>query len=122
YLTATQRFTRPPYRFTEASLVKQLEELGIGRPSTYAPTISTIISRNYVEKSAIEGVERKYLQILLEKDKISEKNLKETVGADKGKLIPTDIGFIVTDFLVEHFKNILDYNFTAKVEQDFDEI
>ncbi|HAT66666.1 MAG TPA: DNA topoisomerase I, partial [Flavobacteriaceae bacterium] len=122
YITATERFTRPPYRFTEASLVKQLEELGIGRPSTYAPTISTIINRNYVEKGTVEGVERKYTQLLLEKDAIKEKNLTETVGSDKGKLVPTDIGMIVTDFLVEHFKNIVDYNFTAKVEEDFDEI
>lgn len=122
YITATQRFTRPPYRYTEASLVKQLEELGIGRPSTYAPTISTIISRNYVEKSAIEGVERKYLQMSLQKNQVKDKMLSEVVGADKGKLIPTDIGIIVNDFLVEHFENILDYNFTAKVEQDFDEI
>ncbi len=122
YITATERFTRPPYRFTEASLVKQLEELGIGRPSTYAPTISTIINRNYVEKGTVEGVERKYTQLQLEKDAIKEKNLTETVGSDKGKLVPTDIGMIVTDFLVEHFKNIVDYNFTAKVEEDFDEI
>jgi len=122
YVTATERFTRPPYRYTEASLVKQLEELGIGRPSTYAPTISTIMSRNYVEKSAIEGTERKYLQMRLEKDTVKDKTLSETVGADKGKLIPTDIGIIVNEFLVEHFENILDYNFTAKVEQDFDEI
>ncbi|MBW2936809.1 type I DNA topoisomerase [Aureisphaera sp. CAU 1614] len=122
YITATERFTRPPYRFTEASLVKQLEELGIGRPSTYAPTISTIINRNYVEKGTVEGVERKYTQLLLDKGALKEKNLTETVGSDKGKLVPTDIGMIVTDFLVEHFKNIVDYNFTAKVEEDFDEI
>src|SRR5690554_354469 len=122
YITATERFTRPPYRFTEASLVKQLEELGIGRPSTYAPTISTIVSRNYVEKGTIEGTERKYLQVTLQKDKLKEKTLTETVGSDKGKLVPTDIGMIVNDFLVENFKNILDYNFTAKVEQDFDDI
>lgn len=122
YITATQRFTRPPYRFTEASLVKQLEELGIGRPSTYAPTISTIINRNYVEKGTIEGTERKYLQIVLEEDKVKDKKLTETVGSDKGKLVPTDIGMIVNDFLVEHFGNILDYNFTAKVEEDFDDI
>ncbi len=122
YITATQRFTRPPYRFTEASLVKQLEELGIGRPSTYAPTISTIIGRNYVEKGTVEGTERKYLQVTLQKDKIKDKTLSETVGSDKGKLVPTDIGMIVNDFLVENFKNILDYNFTAKVEQDFDDI
>ncbi|MDT0556231.1 type I DNA topoisomerase [Patiriisocius hiemis] len=122
YITATQRFTRPPYRFTEASLVKQLEELGIGRPSTYAPTISTIINRNYVEKGTIEGVERKYLQMVLEEAQVKDKNLTETVGSDKGKLVPTDIGMIVNDFLVEHFGNILDYNFTAKVEEDFDDI
>lgn len=122
YITGTERFTRPPYRYTEASLVKQLEELGIGRPSTYAPTISTIINRNYVEKGTIEGVERKYLQLILTSQKISEKKLKETVGSDKGKLVPTDIGLIVNDFLVEHFSSILDYNFTAKVEQDFDDI
>lgn len=122
FVKATERFTRPPYRYTEASLVKQLEELGIGRPSTYAPTISTIMSRNYVEKSAIEGAERKYLQISLKNDEVKDNTLSETVGADKGKLIPTDIGMIVNDFLVEHFENILDYNFTAKVEQDFDAI
>jgi len=120
YITATERFTRPPYRFTEASLVKQLEELGIGRPSTYAPTISTIINRNYVEKGSIEGIERKYLQLTLEKDKVGDKELIETIGSDKGKLVPTDIGLIVNDFLVAHFKDILDYNFTAKVEADFD--
>lgn len=122
YITATERFTRPPYRYTEASLVKQLEELGIGRPSTYAPTISTIISRNYVEKGTVEGVERKYLQLTLQKENIKDKTLSETVGSDKGKLVPTDIGLIVNDFLVEHFENIMDYNFTAKVEQDFDDI
>ena len=122
YITATERFTRAPYRYTEASLVKQLEELGIGRPSTYAPTISTIVSRNYVEKGSIEGTERKYLQVTLQDNNIKEKTLKEVVGSDKGKLVPTDIGIIVNDFLVEHFENILDYNFTAKVEEDFDEI
>ncbi len=122
YITATERFTRPPYRYTEASLVKQLEDLGIGRPSTYAPTISTIVSRNYVEKGSVEGIERKYLQVTLQKNKIKEKTLTEMVGSDKGKLVPTDIGMIVNDFLVENFKNILDYNFTAKVEQDFDDI
>src|SRR5690554_5210667 len=122
YITATERFTRPPYRYSEAALVKQLEELGIGRPSTYAPTISTIISRNYVEKGTVEGTERKYLQVTLQDNKIKDKTLKEVVGSDKGKLVPSDIGMIVNDFLVEHFENILDYNFTAKVEQDFDEI
>ena len=122
YITATERFTRPPYRFTEASLVKQLEELGIGRPSTYAPTISTIISRNYVEKGTIEGVERKYLQLTLAKQVLKDTTLVETIGSDKGKLVPTDIGMIVNDFLVEHFSSVLDFNFTAKVEQDFDDI
>ncbi|MCH2489337.1 MAG: type I DNA topoisomerase [Flavobacteriales bacterium] len=122
YITATQRFTRPPYRYTEASLVKQLEELGIGRPSTYAPTISTIINRNYVEKGTVEGTERSYLQMTLDGGSLKEKELTETVGSDKGKLVPTDIGLIVNDFLVDHFENILDYNFTAKVEADFDDI
>tara|TARA_R110002072_G_scaffold59514_2_gene151549 strand:+ start:26437 stop:28941 length:2505 start_codon:yes stop_codon:yes gene_type:complete len=122
YITATERFSRPPYRFTEASLVKQLEELGIGRPSTYAPTISTIMNRNYVEKGTVEGVERNYLQLTLENNSLAEKKLTETVGSDKGKMVPTDIGLIVNDFLVEHFSSILDYNFTAKVEQDFDDI
>ncbi len=122
YITATQRFTRPPYRYTEASLVKQLEELGIGRPSTYAPTISTIINRNYVEKGTVEGTERSYLQMTLDGGSLKEKELTEIVGSDKGKLVPTDIGLIVNDFLVDHFENILDYNFTAKVEADFDDI
>ncbi|SHM74981.1 type I DNA topoisomerase [Flavobacterium saccharophilum] len=122
YITATERYSRPPARYTEASLVKKLEELGIGRPSTYAPTISTIINRNYVEKGTLEGQERNYTQLTLQADKVGEKLLKENTGSDKGKLVPTDIGTIVTDFLVKNFGNILDYNFTAKVEQDFDEI
>ena len=122
YITATERFTRPPYRFTEASLVKQLEELGIGRPSTYAPTISTIVSRNYVEKGSIDGNERAYVQLSLSNSDIDTKKLTETIGSDKGKLVPTDIGMIVNDFLVEHFGTILDYHFTAKVEEDFDAI
>ncbi len=122
YITATERFSRPPARYTEAALVKKLEELGIGRPSTYAPTISTIISRNYVEKGSFEGQERQYRQLTLKGGNIAEQQLKETAGSDKGKLVPTDIGMIVNDFLVNHFENILDYNFTAKVEQDFDEI
>jgi len=122
YITATERYTRPPYRYTEASLVKQLEELGIGRPSTYAPTISTIQNRNYVEKGSVDGVERKYAQLTLKNGNLKEKELTEKVGSDKGKLVPTDIGIIVTDFLVNHFENILDYNFTAKVEEDFDDI
>ncbi|SHI69294.1 type I DNA topoisomerase [Pseudozobellia thermophila] len=122
YITATERFSRPPYRFTEASLVKKLEELGIGRPSTYAPTISTIQNRGYVEKGTVEGTQRNYVQLLLEAGEVQEKKLSEMVGSDKGKLVPTDIGMIVNDFLVSHFANILDYNFTAKVEEDFDEI
>lgn len=122
FITATERYSRPPARYTEASLVKKLEELGIGRPSTYAPTISTIINRNYVEKGNLEGNERNYTQLTLQSGKLGEKLLKETTGSDKGKLVPTDIGTIVTDFLVKNFERILDYNFTAKVEQDFDEI
>ena len=122
YITATERFSRPPSRYTEASLVKKLEELGIGRPSTYAPTISTIINRNYVEKGAFEGQERKYTQLLLKGAELKSQVLTENTGSDKGKLVPTDIGIIVNDFLVKNFSTILDYNFTAKVEQDFDEI
>lgn len=122
YITATQRFTRPPSRFTEASLVKQLEELGIGRPSTYAPTISTIQNRNYIEKGTHEGDVREYKQLVLEDNTIKDKTLSEKVGSNKGKLVPTDTGMIVTDFLVNHFENILDYNFTAKVEESFDDI
>ncbi len=122
FISATERFTRPPYRYTEASLVKKLEELGIGRPSTYAPTISTIQNRGYVEKGSVDGTERNYLQLVLEEGKLSEKKLSEMVGSDKGKLVPTDIGMIVNDFLVNHFTKILDYNFTAQVEEDFDEI
>lgn len=122
YITATQRYTRPPARYTEASLVKKLEELGIGRPSTYAPTISTIQNRNYVEKGTVEGEARSYSQLILKDGNLKDKTLTEKVGSDKGKLVPTDIGMIVTDFLVNHFENILDYNFTAKVEADFDDI
>ncbi|WP_242202643.1 type I DNA topoisomerase [Aestuariivivens insulae] len=122
YITATERYTRPPARYTEASLVKKLEELGIGRPSTYAPTISTIQNRNYVEKGTVEGEARKYSQLTLQGGVVKDKTLTEKVGSDKGKLVPTDIGMIVTDFLVNHFEHILDYNFTAKVESDFDDI
>jgi DNA topoisomerase-1 len=122
FITATERYSRPPARYTEASLVKKLEELGIGRPSTYAPTISTIINRSYVEKGTLEGQERKYTQLVLKENKVEDKILTENTGADKGKLVPTDIGTIVTDFLVKNFDSVLDYNFTAKVEQDFDEI
>ena len=121
-ITATERFSRAPYRYTEASLVKQLEELGIGRPSTYAPTISTIIQRKYVEKGTVEGKPRPYQYLKLEQGTITHEKLSEQVGSDKGKLVPTDIGIIVTDFLVDHFSDIVDLNFTAKVEADFDEI
>lgn len=121
-ITATERFTRPAYRYTEATLVKKLEELGIGRPSTYAPTISTIQNRGYVEKGTVEGTERKYTQLVLASGEIKALQLKENVGSDKGKLVPTDIGMIVNDFLVDHFATILDYHFTAKVEEEFDEI
>lgn len=121
-ITSTQRFSRPPYRFTEASLVKKLEELGIGRPSTYAPTISTVQNRGYIAKGTIEGVQRAYQQFRLENGEIGVSQHTEMVGSDKGKLVPTDIGMIVNDFLVNNFENILDYNFTAQVEQDFDEI
>jgi DNA topoisomerase-1 len=121
-IVATERYTRPASRYTEASLVKKLEELGIGRPSTYAPTISTIIARTYVEKGNLEGQERNYTQLTLKSGKVAERTLSENTGSDKGKLVPTDIGTIVTDFLVKNFGNILDYNFTAKVEHDFDEI
>lgn len=122
FITATERFTSPPYRFTEASLVKQLEELGIGRPSTYAPTISTVQRRGYVEKGETEGVERDYEQFILKSGTVTSTILTEKTGSDKGKLIPTDIGNIVTDFLVENFSNILDFGFTAKVESSFDDI
>lgn len=121
-LVATQRYSKPAARYTEASLVKKLEELGIGRPSTYAPTISTIINRNYVEKGTTEGKERGYKQLEFLNDQVKVKELVEKTGSDKGKLIPTDIGIVVNDFLVKNFKTILDYNFTAKVEEDFDAI
>lgn len=118
--TATERFTQRPPRYTEASLVRKLEELGIGRPSTYAPTISTIQNREYVEKSNIEGTERKYNILQLKKGKITDNTKTEITGADKNKLKPTDIGMVVNDYLVEYFPGILDYNFTAKVEKEFD--
>lgn len=121
-LQSTQRFSRPPARFTEASLVKKLEELGIGRPSTYAPTISTVQSRGYVEKGADEGKRRAYLELHLVADSIEKKQLTEQVGSNKGKLVPTDIGAIVNDFLVANFESVLDFGFTAQVEQRFDAI
>ena len=121
-MEANQRFSRPPYRFTEASLVKKLEELGIGRPSTYAPTISTIQNRKYIEKGTSEGEYRSYTQIQMVDNEVISKSLKEKVGANKGKLVPTDVGVIVNDFLVANFTNILDYSFTAKVEESFDQI
>lgn len=121
-ITALERYTTPPARYTEASLVKKLEELGIGRPSTYAPTITTIQKRGYVERKEIDGVERKYSVITLLNSKPEKVVKTEITGADKNKLFPTDIGTIVTDFLTENFTQIMDYNFTAKVEKEFDEI
>ena len=121
-ILATERFSQGPQRYTEASLVHKMEELGIGRPSTYAPTISTIQQREYVMKGDKKGEERPYSLYQLKGKQISEKSRKEIVGSEKGKLIPTDIGIVVNDFLMENFNEIMDYNFTAKVEQDFDKI
>ncbi len=121
-ITATERFTQQPPRYTEASLVKKMEELGIGRPSTYAPTISTIQQREYVEKGEKEGIKRTFDTLTLKKGRITEKKKTETVGSEKGKLIPTDIGTVVNTFLTEFFPDILDYNFTARVEEKFDDI
>ena len=121
-IVSTERYSQSPNRYTEASLVRKLEELGIGRPSTYAPTISTIQQRDYVHKGDRKGEERKYAVDSLLGLKITSKNKKEMAGADKGKLIPTDIGMVVNDFLMENFPEIMDYNFTAKVEQEFDKI
>lgn len=120
--TATERFTQRPARYTEASLVRKMEELGIGRPSTYAPTISTILNREYVAKSNLEGTEREYNILTLANDKISDKTKTEITGADKNKLIPTDIGMVVNEFLQEYFSGIIDYNFTANIEKRFDQI
>lgn len=121
-MKATEKFSQQPPRYTEASLVRKLEELGIGRPSTYAPTISTIQKRGYVVRQNKEGIERKYASLSLKNGKIKEEKKTEKTGYEKAKLFPTDIGSIVNDFLVLHFKEILDFNFTAKVEKEFDDI
>ena len=121
-VTATQRYTQQPNRYTEASLVRRLEELGIGRPSTYAPIISTIQDRNYVEKGEGKGQKREYEIITLKGGKITTSKKSEIYGVEKGKLIPTDVGMVVNDFLVKYFPSIMDYNFTAKVENEFDEV
>ncbi|MBR5899680.1 MAG: type I DNA topoisomerase [Muribaculaceae bacterium] len=121
-IVATQRYTQQPVRYTEASLVKKMEELGIGRPSTYAPTISTIQHREYVEKGEKTGEKRNFICLTLKNSKISSRTKSESVGAEKGKLMPTDIGVVVNEFLTNYFPNILDYNFTARVEDIFDEI
>ncbi|WP_340112151.1 type I DNA topoisomerase [Maribellus mangrovi] len=121
-IVATERFTQRPARFTEASLVKRLEELGIGRPSTYAPTITTVQNRNYVVKEDRPGVEREYQVLELNGGEIKEEVKTEITGAEKNKLFPTDVGIVVNDFLIDNFKQIMDYNFTADVEKQFDEI
>jgi len=121
-IKATEKFTQKPPRYTEASLVKKLEELGIGRPSTYAPTISTLSQRGYMVKESRPGLERTYREFVLEKGKISSHTKKESYGAEKNKLFPEDIGIVVTDFLADNFETILDYNFTAKIEEDFDKV
>ena len=121
-MTASERFTRPGARYTEASLVKKLEELGIGRPSTYAPTISTIVKRNYVIKKDKEPIKRTVRLVTLKNDAITKTSSEENTGAEKGKLFPTDLGLVVTDFLSEHFKRVMDYSFTANIEEEFDAI
>lgn len=121
-MNATERFTRPPARYSEAALVKKLEELGIGRPSTYAPTISTVQNRGYVVKEEREGKSRVYQLLTLKNNEVKKQTKTEITGTEKGKLFPTDIGAVVNDFLVEHFKDIVDFNFTANVEKEFDEI
>ncbi len=121
-MLATQRYTRPAPRYTEASLVKKLEEMGIGRPSTYAPTISTIQKRGYVEKDNREGKERKFQVLTLKEDQLTAQTKSEITGAEKAKLFPTDMAMVVNDFLIEHFPNVIDYSFTARVEAEFDEI
>lgn len=121
-ITATERFTQAPPRYTEPSLVKKMEDLDIGRPSTYASTVSTIQARGYVEHGESEGSPRTFHKITLEKGKISDETLTENTGSNRGKLVPTDVGMIVNDFLTEYFPDIMDYNFTARVEEKFDEI
>jgi len=121
-MKATERFTRPPARYTEASLVKKLEELGIGRPSTYAPTISTILKRGYVEKRDKEGVIRYYSVYVLKDDNVKKELANENTGAEKSKLFPSDLGLVVTDFLSKYFDDIMDYSFTARIEEEFDEV
>ncbi len=121
-MLATEKFSRPAPRYTEASLVKKLEELGIGRPSTYAPTISTILARGYVEKRDKEGVKRAYQLMVLQQNKISKTTESENIGAEKSKLFPTDLGMVVNDFLREHFHKVMDFDFTAKIEAEFDHI
>ncbi|HSK13845.1 MAG TPA: DNA topoisomerase, partial [Phnomibacter sp.] len=121
-MTATEKYSRPSARYTEASLVKKLEELGIGRPSTYAPTISTILKRGYVEKKDREGEKRTITIFDLEKDKVSKRMEQETFGTERSKLFPTDLGFVVTDFLNKHFESVMDYSFTANIEEEFDKI
>lgn len=121
-LTATQRYTQQPPRYTEASLVRKMEELGIGRPSTYAPTISTIQQRDYIEKGEREGTQRDFKILTLKKGKITERTKHETVGSERGKLVPTDVGQVVNEYLTENFPDILDYNFTAQIEEKFDDI
>jgi len=121
-MTATEKYTKHSARYTEASLVKKMEELGIGRPSTYAPTISTIIKRTYVEKKDKDAVKRNFRIIKLKNDKIEKVTEQENTGAEKSKLFPTDLGLVVTDFLSQHFKNVMDYSFTANIEKEFDDI
>jgi len=121
-MRAIERFTRALPRYTEASLVKKLEELGIGRPSTYAPTISTILKRGYVEKRDKEGTKRDFRILALRNDRIEKVTEQENTGAEKSKLFPTDLGLVVTDFLKQHFDDIMDYNFTARIEEEFDEV
>jgi DNA topoisomerase-1 len=121
-MTATEKFTKHSARYTEASLVKMLEELGIGRPSTYAPTISTIIKRTYVEKKDKDAIKRSFRILKLKDNNIQKVTEQENTGAEKSKLFPTDLGLVVTDFLNQHFQNVMDYSFTANIEKEFDEI